>query len=37
MEQVLARGTSAAQQRRAVGEQGPAGVTRELVAQTALS
>ncbi len=36
-EQALTRGTSAAQQRARVGEHGLAGVTRELVAQTALS
>jgi carboxylate-amine ligase len=36
-EQVLARGTSATQQRRTAREHGLAEVTRELVAQTALS
>ncbi|MCW2680484.1 MAG: putative Carboxylate-amine ligase [Frankiales bacterium] len=35
-EQALARGTSAAQQRRQVAGHGMAGMTRELVAQTAL-
>lgn len=36
-EQALARGTSAAQQRRSASAHDLAGVTRELVAQTALS